>query len=432
MDLKSGVVLILIPVLFSFSCHSGSSKASPKATLDTVVYKAPVPGTLSPSEKLRYENEVQDFFNKRLQRSGFNGALLVAKKGNIIFEKYTGYENIHKKDTLINEHSSFHLASMSKTFTAMATLKLMEQKKLNLDDNVKKYFPTFPYEGITIKMLLTHRSALPNYVYFMQLLGWDTKKYITNQDILDYMAKFQPPLVGRPGTHFKYCNTNYAMLAMIIEKASGKSYPQYLYNSFFKPLQMNDTYVFALADTATAMPSFDYRGRNERFNFLDGGYGDKNIYSSAKDILKWDQALYSGEIFTQKTLDSAFMPYSNEKPGIKNYGLGWRMNVYPNGKKIIFHTGWWHGNNTILVRLIPDSATIIALGNKYNRGVYDAKKLANIFEPYFKTDEKEINDAAANTEGETVASVPDKKVPAIRKKTKAISRNKKKGRHIKR
>ncbi|GAC1595827.1 MAG: serine hydrolase domain-containing protein [Ginsengibacter sp.] len=427
MHLKTIGSLILTPVLFSLSCHSGASKNNKKVNGDTIVYKAPVPGVISDQEKQHYQNEVQDFYNKRLARSGFNGALLVAKKGNIIFEKYAGYENIHKKDTQINEHSAFHRASMSKTFTAMAVLKLMEQKKLDLNDNVKKYLPSFPYDGVTVKMLLNHRSALPNYVYFMQTLGWDTHKYITNQDILDYMAKFKPPFVGRPGTHFKYCNTKYALLAMIIEKASGKSYPQYLQTTFFKPLQMTDTYVFALADTASAMPSFDYRGRNERFNFLDGGYGDKNIYSSAKDILKWDQALYSGELFSQKTLDSAFTPYSNEKPGIKNYGLGWRMNIYPTGKKIVFHTGWWHGNNTILVRLIADSATIIALGNKYNRGVYDSKKLANIFEPYFQTDEKEINEASANTEGETTAAEVPKKQVIIKHRT-AIHHSKKKRR----
>ncbi len=78
-------------------------------------------------------------------------------------------------------------------------------------------------------------------------------------------------------------------------------------------------------------------------------------------------------------------PYSNEKPGIKNYGLGWRMNIYPNGKKMIFHTGWWHGNNTFLIRLPEDSATIIILGNKYNRTIYQAKNLINIFQHYFAT-----------------------------------------------
>ena len=150
---------------------------------------------------------------------------------------------------------------------------------------------------------------------------------------------------------------------------------------FFTQLKMNDTYVFSMADSATAMPSYDWRGRQERLTYLDTGFGDKNIYSTPEDLLKWDQAMYTNQIFTKKTLEEAFTPYSNEKPGIRNYGYGWRMNVYPDGRKIIYHNGWWHGNNTVFIRMIEDSVTIIVLGNKYNRAIYDAKKMAVIFEP---------------------------------------------------
>jgi CubicO group peptidase (beta-lactamase class C family) len=325
--------------------------------------------------------------------------LLVAKKGNIIFEAYHGYSNALKKDS-INEHSAFHLASVSKTFTAMATLKLAEQGKIKLDDDLNLYFPSFPYAGVTIKMLLSHRSGLPNYIYFLQKLGWDDSKLSTNQDVLNYLIQFKPPVTHAPGTRFNYCNTNYALLALIIEKVSGKSYAQFLKDTFFAPLKMDDTYVFSMSDSLTAMPSYDWRWRPEVFNFLDGEYGDKNVYSTVRDLLKWDQGLYSNRLFSKETLEAAFTPYSNEKPGIKNYGLGWRMNVYPDGKKIIFHTGWWHGNNSILVRLIEDSATIIVLGNKFNRAIYDAKKLANIFQHYFNTDEY---DSLENTK-ETVST----------------------------
>jgi CubicO group peptidase (beta-lactamase class C family) len=116
---------------------------------------------------------------------------------------------------------------------------------------------------------------------------------------------------------------------------------------------MNDTYVFSMADTARAMPSYEFNGRRIPLGYLDVVYGDKNIYSTARDLLKWDQALYpSTGFFKPATLDSAYTPYSFEKPGIKNYGLAWRMFVYPNGKKIIYHNGWWHGNRTAFYRLI--------------------------------------------------------------------------------
>ena len=107
-----------------------------------------------------------------LYARGFNGAILVAKKGRVIFEDYHGYFNLFKKDSL-TAHSAFHLASVSKTFTAMATLKLVEMGKLKLDDDVKKFFPGFPYDNVTVKQLLSHRSGLPNYIYFMEKLGWD-------------------------------------------------------------------------------------------------------------------------------------------------------------------------------------------------------------------------------------------------------------------
>jgi CubicO group peptidase (beta-lactamase class C family) len=387
-----------INIFLLFGCSSRSTDKMKRTPQDSVSYSPPKPGVLNKEDIRRYSTAIQSFYDTVLVAHGFNGAILVAKKGVIIFEKYHGYSNLQKKDTF-NENSSFHLASVSKTFTAMATLKLVELGKVKLDDNIKIFFPALPYEGITIRMLLSHRSGLPNYLYFMQTLGWDVKKYLTNTDVLNYLVSYKPPITHLPGTRFSYCNTNYALLALIIEKVSGKSYPDFLQFIFFTPLQMNNTYVFSLADTARAMHSYDWRGRSERLTFLDGGYGDKNIYSSARDLLKWDQAMYSNQIFSKQTLAEAFTPYSNEKPGIKNYGFGWRMNLYPNGKKVIFHTGWWHGNNCILIRLIEDSTTIIVLGNKFNFVIYKAKELANIFQPYFGTEDE---DQAENTKEVTL------------------------------
>jgi CubicO group peptidase (beta-lactamase class C family) len=213
----------------------------------------------------------------------------------------------------------------------------------------------------------------------MEKLGWNKKQYCSNEDVMDYLIKYKPLGTGRPDTHFSYCNTNYSILGLIIEKASGQSYSDFLNQYFFKPLHMEDTYVFSMQDSARSMPSYDYRGRQEAFTFLDTGFGDKNIFSTPEDLLKWDQALYAGQLFTKETLEAAFTPYSNEKPGIRNYGLGWRMNVYPDGRKLIYHNGWWHGNNTVFIRMIQDSVTIIVLGNKYNGAIYQSKKLEEIF-----------------------------------------------------
>jgi CubicO group peptidase (beta-lactamase class C family) len=391
------------------ACTPGSGNKVKNSSEDSVYYSENIPGKLSQQEFTSYYNAISAFFDSNLVRRGFNGAMLVAKNGQIIFEKYYGYFDLDKKDTL-TQYSSFHLASVSKTFTAMAVLKLAEQGKLKLEDDVKLYFPNFPYNGVSVRSLLNHRSGLPNYLYFMEQLGWDKKILCDNNDVLDYLVKYQPPLSYQPDTHFSYCNTNYTLLGLIIEKASGKTYAEFLKHTFFIPLKMNDTYVFSLSDTQRAMPSFNWRGKREPLTFLDKGFGDKNIYSTPRDLLKWDQAMYNNQLFSAETLETAFKPYSNERPGIKNYGFGWRMNIYPNGKKIIFHGGWWHGSNTMLMRLTQDSATIIILGNKYNRNVYQAKKMANIFTPYFETDEED------RTETINVPTSPKKVDTLLRKK----------------
>jgi len=282
----------------------------------------------------------------------------------------------------------------------MALLRLVQENKLSLGDSVQKFFPSFPYIGITVKMLLSHRSGLPNYLYFMETEK-KNKKYVTNNDVLDYLVTKKPNVSFTAGKRFNYCNTNFVLIALIIEKISGKTFPAFMQEQVFGPLQMKNTYVFTLADTAAATPTFKPNGGFWQNDLTDGTYGDKNIYSTPQDLLKWDQALYNNQLFTPETLEAAFKPYSNEKPGIKNYGFGWRMNIYPNGKKIIFHGGWWHGNNCILMRLIEDSATIIVLGNKYNRSIYQSKQLANIFQPYFGTEEE---DQAENIKDDVLPS----------------------------
>ena len=368
-------------MLYSLRSCDYTGRNASDTNEDSTATNASPSGSIPHSTLSRYINEVERFYDKALDHPSFNGAFLVAKNGQIIVEKYKGFADLQKKDSL-KSHHAFHIASVSKTFTAMAVLKLFEEGRVQLDDPLEKYFPEFPYEGITVKMLLNHRSGLPNYAYYLEKHKWDKKVSISNQDVLQSLYTFKPGLEFTSGKRFAYCNTNYALLALIIEKVTGLPYHQYLKTTFFDPLEMKDTYVYTRADSARAMPSYEYNGRKWGFDYLDLVYGDKNIYSTVRDLLKWDQALYSTKLFSQSTLDSAFTPYSFEKPGVKNYGLGWRMFCYPNGRKIVYHNGWWHGNNSVLTRLIQDSATIIVLGNKRNNRIYRVKPLFEIFSHY--------------------------------------------------
>lgn len=333
------------------------------------------------NEKRRYVAQIDDILQHSLLRTNFNGGIIIAKDGGIIYEKYFGTTAPHSKDSVTAE-TSFQIASTSKTLTSAAVLKLAQEGKLSLNDGVSKYFPSFPYEGVTIKTLLDHRSGLPNYLYYMEKGSWNKKQLATNTDILNTLINWHPPKSANADKRFQYCNTNYVLLALIIEKVSGVPYPQYMKENFFDPLGMNNTFVHTMDDNKTVVQSYQVNGALWPLDFSDGPYGDKNIYSTPQDLLKWSQALYEGQILNQQMIDSAFMPYSNEKPGTHNYGLGWRMLLMPS-KKVIYHNGHWHGFNSAFARLPDEKATIIILSNRYNKTVYStAKKLYDVFGNY--------------------------------------------------
>lgn len=339
----------------------------------------------------------------------FNGSILVAKNGVVIYERYHGFRNPTRKQDSIDEHTAFHLASVSKTFTAMSTLKLWQEGKLDIHDPVAKYLTGFPYPAVTIQTLLDHRSGLHNYVHFMYKPEVNKRQFLSNEDVLQYIINHshdRDVFSGLANRHFEYSNTNYALLALIIEKVSGLSYPDYLNKTFFQPLQMQDTYVYSIADSTKAMSSYYQNGRPFRMEFLDLVYGDKNVYSTVRDMYKWDQALRSGQLFSKGILDSAYAGYSFEKPGQRNYGLGWRMLMIPNGKKLIYHNGWWHGNRTVFVRMLDENATIIALSNNDYKNVYSAKRLCDLFGDYRQGHESFDEGESDPTSGSSLGEEP--------------------------
>jgi CubicO group peptidase (beta-lactamase class C family) len=373
--LKSNFLAAIFLILL-LACNTSSVKKIPKD--DSLQYYPPTPDKLDDTEFRNYYRSFRNFFDTTLLKGEFNGAILIAKEGNIIYEKYQGRVDLRKPDS-INVSTPFHLASTSKTFTAIAVLRLVQEGRIKLADTINRFFPGLPYSGITLQMLLNHRSGLPNYLYFMSNNKWGilpdgkwNKKMATNGDMLQMLTEKKPDPTGKPGTRFNYSNTNYALLALVIEKITGKSYPDYMKENIFTPLQMTNTFVFSNADSLAVTPSFNMAGTYWNPDFLDATYGDKNIYSTPRDLLKWDQALYTNQLLNQALLDSAFKPYSFEKPGIENYGLGWRLQLLPNGKKIIYHFGKWHGNNAAFVRLTDEKATIIILGNRFTKTIYSA------------------------------------------------------------
>ncbi|HXB09814.1 MAG TPA: serine hydrolase domain-containing protein [Puia sp.] len=400
--------------------------------IDTVAHAAATMPALTGPEMEHYTAISAHFFDPMLA-GRFNGSILVAKDGVILFERYKGFRNPRGHQDSITAHTAFHLASVSKTFTAMSILKLWQDGKLDIHEPVAKYLTGFPYPAVTVETLLNHRSGLHNYVHYMDKPGVDRHTFLGNADVLQYIVDHpnaREIFSGQANRHFEYSNTNYALLALIIEKVSGLPYPDYLARTFFQPLGMQDTYVYRSTDSGRSMTSYYQTGRPFPLQFLDQVYGDKNVYSTVRDMYKWDQALRSGQLFSKGVLDSAYSGYSFEKPGQRNYGLGWRMLMIPNGKKLIYHNGWWHGNRTVFVRMLDEDATIIALSNNDYRNVYSAKRLCDLFGDYRqgneRFDEGETDPADSTGGGTAGEPVPLEKKPvvhaAIHSHTRTVSR----------
>ncbi|MEG1227604.1 serine hydrolase domain-containing protein [Flavobacterium plurextorum] len=393
---KTKIPQILFSILVLSSC--GKDKKTDIDTTSTVEDTLPKMKPLGPEKKISqaYKNSVtgriNHFYNKNWPNNSMNGSFLVARNGQIIFEKYNGFAN-KNEGTKITANTPVQIASVSKVLTATAVLKLVNAGKIELDQKVNTILKTFPYEDCTIRMLLDHRSGMRNYAYFTDRdkSVWDRHNQLTNKDILDILATKDIGLESRTGTRFSYCNTNYAMLALIIEKITGLKYKEAMSEMIFKPLGMTNTYVFDDdKDKKKIVPSYKGNGVEIGFDYLDNVYGDKNVFSTVRDLLKFDRARNSPDFLKPALLKQVYTGYSNERKGTKNYGLGIRMINWETGQNFYFHNGWWHGNTSSYITLMKENVTIIALSNKMNRNTYAVRKLAPIFGDYpfnFKDEE---------------------------------------------
>lgn len=338
------------------------------------------------------KNELEAKFKLLNCKNGFNGAVLVGQKDSIFYQGIYGYANFTSRDSL-NNNSSFQLASVSKQFTAVAVLQLYEKGLLNLNDSIQRFIPDFPYKGITIHQLLTHRSGLPNYHYFLQHIPTTSDTIISNMDLVDEMIENHPKTYYPPNRRYHYSNTGYALLAAIVEIISEEPFNDYVQNHIFKPLDMNNSFAYRGKCTKVFKnKTIGYLKRRKpaEDNYLDGVLGDKGIYCSAEDLFKWDQGLYKNIIINADTLKHAFEPMGKPHYFKSNYGYGWRMFNWDDSTKILFHAGWWHGYRSLLLRIPRDTATIIVLKNRSSGPQISTKSLLNILYPKIQADSSKI------------------------------------------
>ncbi len=316
------------------------------------------------------------------EQKGFNGNVLIARSGKILYKNAFGYSDLKKK-TPLNIESVFQIASVTKQFTAGAIMMLHDQGKLEFNDSVQKFFPDFPYKNITIRQLLAHRSGLPDYMSFAGNFWKNKREYLSNTDVMEMLIEHKPRPEFKPDQRYKYSNTGYAVLASIVEKISGVSFDEFMEHNVFAPLQMNSTFVFNPNNKKTTAYQTKGHNKNRRpaqDDFLSGVVGDKGIFTTVEDMFKWDQALYTDSLIKQSTLEEAFTPLSYDYKHDSSYGYGWRIEMLDDGTKIIYHAGWWRGYNSLYIRRLEDKTSIIVLSNKVNWSFRNIERLLGIID----------------------------------------------------
>lgn len=312
-----------------------------------------------------------DYFSRCSTHHICNGAILVAEKGSILFQHAEGYVDASSDKQLSPSHV-FDIGSVTKQFTAMAIMRLKDEGKLDFDDPIRTYLPELPYDGITIRNLLTHTSGLP------EALGYYSGLYragkvtapILNDNLIEVLATEQLPVRFAPFAKWEYNNTGYTLLASIIERISGKSYPAFLEGAFFAPLGMGDT----LARTPDNEQSIVRRAYGFRLNvdasrssydqipffYLLGGGG---LYSTVADLYKWDRAITSGALVSSETWQEATKAVGLANGGSYPYGFGWSLKPSKAGNVRVAHSGHWRGFKAAFDRLPASDRTIIMLTN---------------------------------------------------------------------
>ena len=335
----------------------GGQPAPPKLLIEPSIDSI----SLEDSESIA---NLKAFFQKKA-KYGFNGTVLYAHDGEIKFSNAYGYANLRSKDPLTME-SSFQLASVSKPITALAVLKLYDDGLINLDDSVQQFLPDFPYHGISIRYLLSHRSGLSNYMYFSDEFWPDRGVAITNRDMLGLMVKYVPKPYYPPNRRYNYSNTNYAVLVLIVEEVSQMSFEAYVKLNIFLPLNMSTSLIYnksVYPDNFNHVIGYTGSRRVAENTYLNGVVGDKGVYASALDLFKLDQALYDSTFISQQTLEEAFTLQHKDLRIWDNYGLGWRINAKDPDNKIVYHSGWWKGFHTYFIRQLGSKKTLIILSN---------------------------------------------------------------------
>jgi CubicO group peptidase (beta-lactamase class C family) len=331
----------------------------------------------------------------------FNGNVLIAKKGNIVYRQSFGFADYNTKKKL-DSNSVFDCGSIAKEFTAMGILLLKDKGKINYTDTLGKFFPELPYTNVTIQQLLTHTSGMPD-GFGLVTKYFDHNKIASNDDLIRLLAREKPALLFKPGENLMYSGTAFNLLASIIEKISGQPFKKYMEEKVFKPLGMTHTQVANGARSAENIPGYAYGYiysdslkkyewaddlKSGWTTYLAGITGEGMIITTTGDLLKWDRALKNHSLLT-KTTQEEMLSLQAEKNTFPKVGFGYGMRVGKNDfGNYVFHGGWYPGYVSMHIRYTDDDVTVIVLSNNESHSDFIADALSaitlnkNIMLPY--------------------------------------------------
>lgn len=346
-----------------------------------------------PAVHAQKAQKLDSLFNDWYDAGKFHGSVLVAEGGKVLYQKTFGLANEETKEKLTAD-SPFELASVSKQFTAMGIVILKERGKLSYDDDITKHIPELKvYTGVTVRHLLWHTGGLADYMdLFMGKVikaNWKEKgKILDNAALVKLFAKFKPKPDFAPGEKWDYSNTGYALLSVIIERASGSSYADFLKENIFKPLNMEHTfvynrryrprqvagyaygYVYSGGQKKFILPDDEKEGQTDLIVYcLDGITGDGTVNSTAADLYKWDRALYTDALVPKAAVDEIFTVGKLANGEATSYGFGWQVSDNKVFGKIAKHSGGWPGYVTYIERHMDNDKVIILLQNHYGPAI---------------------------------------------------------------
>ncbi len=373
---KNHIYLIfLIVILFSAGC-GGEKKETDLFEQVARLHVMPASKIYKflPEKNLKLKAaKIDSVFEHLHKLTAFNGTVLYAENERIVYQKAFGYADPVKRQQALTNEGQFELASVSKMFTATAVMILWERGKLDIDKDVRTYIAEWPYEGMTLRHLMTHRSGVPRYEHLADAQWPDKNKPLTNQAMIQLFIQHKPEVYFKPDGGFHYCNTNYALLASVVERVSKMPFYEFMQKNVFKPAGMKSSFIYHLpADSVLSgyrsegIPGYDQRGRRlikVPNDYLNGVMGDKGMFSTTFDLYHFDIALNHEVLLKKQTLVEAYSPGSPNKRKTKdNYGFGWR--IHAESDSAVYHYGWWKGYRSFFLRDLGQHKTLIVLTNK--------------------------------------------------------------------